>query len=114
MQFRLGTFSLAGAVPFPGLVLDGGALAHKSHGSRALQPLDAGFNVSDRVVPLSIVEPLLTRLNLQLRKPESLLALLSEWETNFQALAILCASHPDELARAGVPIEEFQDRKSTR
>jgi 2-keto-4-pentenoate hydratase/2-oxohepta-3-ene-1,7-dioic acid hydratase in catechol pathway len=107
MQFRLGTFSMARAVSFPGLVLDGGALAYKRHQSRAMQPGDTGFSDSDRVVPLSTAESLLTGLNLKLRKPESLLALLSDWETNFQALAILCASFPDELARASVPIEEL-------
>lgn len=46
-------------------------------------------------------------MNLKLRKPESLLALLDDWEANFQVLAMLCASLPDELARASVPIEEF-------
>lgn len=56
MQFRLGTFSMAGAMPFPELVLDGGALACKSRGSGAMQPVDTGFSASDRVVPLSTVE----------------------------------------------------------
>ena len=44
----------------------------------------------DRVVPLARLEPLLTRLNLQLRQPGSLLSLLADWDNNFQTLAILC------------------------
>jgi 2,4-didehydro-3-deoxy-L-rhamnonate hydrolase len=86
MRFKLGTFSLTGAVPFPGLVLD------------------------DRVVALSAVEPLLARLNLRLRNASSLLTLLTEWEANFQALAILCESFPAELARASLSTEELHTR----
>jgi hypothetical protein len=92
MQFKLGTFSAAGApgarhpaaggggTPFPGLVL------------------------GERVIPLARLEPLLTRLNLQLRHPDSLLSLLADWDNNFQALAILCESAPEELMRAATPV----------
>jgi len=92
MQFKLGTFSRAGhpaggGAPFPGLVLEG-----------------------ERVIPLARLEPLLTRLNLQLRQPESLLSLLADWDNNFQSLAILCETAPEELARAAIPVEELHTR----
>ena len=95
MQFKLGTFSAAGAPPFVGLV----------------------DNTTDRVVPVGTAEPLLQRLNLQLRKTagpaapgESLLSLLGDWDSNFQALAILCASFPDELAQRSMPVDELHTR----
>jgi 2,4-didehydro-3-deoxy-L-rhamnonate hydrolase len=95
MQFKLGTFSAAGAAPFVGLV----------------------DNTTERVIPLGVAEPLLQRLNLKLRKPAasadqdvSLLSLLNEWDSNFQALAILCESFPDELTRRSVPAAELHTR----
>jgi 2,4-diketo-3-deoxy-L-fuconate hydrolase len=91
MPFKLGSFSaVGGGTPFPGLVLGG------------VGP--------DRVVPLARLEPLLTRLNLQLRQPDSLLSLLAHWDNNFQALAILCETAPEELARAATPVEEVHIR----
>jgi 2,4-didehydro-3-deoxy-L-rhamnonate hydrolase len=91
MPFKLGSFSaVGGATPFPGLVLGG------------VGP--------DLVVPLARLEPLLTRLNLQLRQPDSLLSLLADWDNNFQALAILCETVPEELARAATPVEELHIR----
>ena len=93
MRFKLGTFSGAGGrpmgQPFPALVLDGAA---------------------ERVVPLTRTEPLLQRLNLELHESESLLGLLSAWDPNFQALAILCETLPQELAQASLPIDELDVR----
>jgi 2-keto-4-pentenoate hydratase/2-oxohepta-3-ene-1,7-dioic acid hydratase in catechol pathway len=95
MQFKLGTFSRGGA-PFPGLVL----------GDPAATP-----GAPDRVTPLARLEPLLTRLNLQLRQPDSLLSLLGDWDNNFQALAILCETAGlEELAREATPVEELHTR----
>jgi 2-keto-4-pentenoate hydratase/2-oxohepta-3-ene-1,7-dioic acid hydratase in catechol pathway len=89
MRFKLGTFSGAGQGQFPALVLDGEA---------------------ERVVPLARTEPLLQRLNLKPLKSESLLALLSDWDLHFQALAILCETLPGELARASLPLGELDVR----
>jgi 2,4-didehydro-3-deoxy-L-rhamnonate hydrolase len=88
MQFKLGTFSVAGGVAFPGLILGG----------------------SERVVPLARVESLLSRLNLQLREPHSILALLDDWEATFRALAILCETVPGELTDASIPIDGLHTR----
>jgi len=95
MQFMLGTFSAAGAAPFVGLVDD----------------------TTERVVPLALAEPLLQRLNLKLRNPaapanlgESLVALLHDWDPNFQALAILCESLPDELMKRSLAVDELHIR----
>jgi 2,4-didehydro-3-deoxy-L-rhamnonate hydrolase len=95
MQFKLGTFSTAGAVPFVGLV----------------------DNTTERVVPLAVAEPLLQRLNLKLHKPtgaagrgDSLLSLLDDWDSNFQALAILSESFPDELMKRSVAVDELRTR----
>jgi 2,4-didehydro-3-deoxy-L-rhamnonate hydrolase len=88
MPFKLGTFSVAGGgPPFPGLV--------------------PGGTTADRVVPLTRVEPLLRGLNLQLRQPESLLSLLTDWDLNFQALAILCEALPDRLAQESLARDEL-------
>src|SRR5215510_10732336 len=87
MQFKLGTFSGAVGGAVPGLVLE-----------------------DERVVALPRLEPLLQRLNLQLRKPESLLGLLEEWDTNFQALAIVCQSFPHELAQISLAMDELHIR----
>lgn len=94
MQFKLGIFSATGAPPFIGLV-----------------------DNTERVVPLSVAEPLLERLNLQLRKPaqaagqsESLLSLLWDWDFNFQALAILYESFADELMQRSLAIGELHIR----
>lgn len=88
MRFKLGTFSAAGAPAFPGLILDG----------------------ESRIVPLSRTQPLLARLGLQLRQSESVLSLLGDWEANFEALAILCESLPDELAKVSVAAAELHTR----
>ena len=66
--------------------------------------------LGERVIPLARLEPLLTRLNLQLRHSDSLLSLLADWDNNFQALAILCEKVPEELARAATPVEELHIR----
>jgi 2,4-diketo-3-deoxy-L-fuconate hydrolase len=113
MRFKLGTFSeAAGGVPFPGLVLE------RAHGAgmHGTETAPAGTNGvetnrdGDRVIPFARLEPLLTRLNLQLRDPASLLALLDHWDTNFQALAILCETFPDELAQASLPVDDLHIR----
>jgi 2,4-didehydro-3-deoxy-L-rhamnonate hydrolase len=95
MQFKLGTFAAGGAPPFVGLV----------------------DNTTERVVPLSVAEPLLRRLNLQLHKGasppgsgDSILSLLSDWDSNFQALAILWESFADELTRQSVAVAELHTR----
>jgi 2,4-diketo-3-deoxy-L-fuconate hydrolase len=62
VSFRLGTFSRAGEVPFPGLVLD------------------------TRVYALGALEPLLNRMGLRLNCADTLLSLFSEWERNFSIL----------------------------
>jgi 2,4-didehydro-3-deoxy-L-rhamnonate hydrolase len=95
MQFKLGTFSVAGGVPFPGLVIEGAT---------------AIAGATTRVVPLSQTAPLLARLSLELRHPESLLSLLSHWDQNFQALAILRETLPGELAAASVSIDDLHTR----
>ena len=92
MRFKLGTFAIAGGgAPFPGLVLE------DSHGT-------------DRVVPLAHADFLLTPLNLRLRNPESLLALLEDWDLNFQALAILCQSSAPALLQASLPLSAVHTR----
>ena len=118
MQFKLGTFSaigasgarheVAGASPaggpsgraFPGMVLTD--LASRPGAASGASP------APDCVIPLARLTPLLTRLNLQLRHPDSLLSLLTEWDNNFQTLAILCASAPEELARAATPVDDLR------
>jgi 2,4-didehydro-3-deoxy-L-rhamnonate hydrolase len=98
MRFKLGTFSVAGGgAPFPGLVLQ------QTHGT-------GSSGGAERVVPFARLEPLLTRLNLKLHAPNSLLSLFADWDANFQALAILCETFPDELARASVPVDDFHIR----
>ena len=92
MRFKLGTFAIAGGgAPFPGLVLE------DSHGT-------------DRVVPLAHADFLLTPLNLRLRNTESLLALLEDWDLNFQALAILCQSSAPALLQASLPLSAVHVR----
>jgi len=88
MRFKLGTFSMAGAPSFPGLILQG----------------------DSRIVPLRRAEPLCARLGLPLRQPDSLLSLLNEWEANFEALAILCESVPDELRETSLAADELHTR----
>jgi 2-keto-4-pentenoate hydratase/2-oxohepta-3-ene-1,7-dioic acid hydratase in catechol pathway len=85
MRFKLGTFSVAGAPPFPGLVLDG----------------------DSRIVSLLRAQELLAPLDLQLHQPQSLLTFLGEWQANFQTLAILCESRPDELRRLAINADEL-------
>jgi 2-keto-4-pentenoate hydratase/2-oxohepta-3-ene-1,7-dioic acid hydratase in catechol pathway len=86
MRFKLGTFSVAGAPAFPGLILQG----------------------DSRVVPLSRTQPLLARLHLQLRHADSVLSLLGDWDANFASLAILCESAPDELANMSLKAQEIR------
>ena len=113
MQFKLGTFSATGAsgarhpaaggggTPFPGLVLGGfPTVPATASGSR--------HEAAERVIPLARLEPLLRRLNLELHNPDSLLSLLTGWDNNFQTLAILCESAPDELARAATPVDDLR------
>jgi 2,4-didehydro-3-deoxy-L-rhamnonate hydrolase len=68
MHFGLGTFSHAGSALFPGLVL------------------------GERVIALTRLGTLLSRLNLQLDGADSVLSLLSNWEANFAALAAIAAA----------------------
>jgi 2,4-didehydro-3-deoxy-L-rhamnonate hydrolase len=99
MQFKLGTFSGAGGASFPGLVLEAGSWPGASAPARASE---------DRVLALSSAGTFLRSLNLELRKSDSLLALLSEWEANFRTLAILCEAFASELVKASVPIDELR------
>jgi 2,4-didehydro-3-deoxy-L-rhamnonate hydrolase len=62
IPFALGTFSVAGSPPFPGLVM------------------------RERVVALRALVPLCRRLGVELRQPESLLTVLEEWPNNEAAL----------------------------
>jgi len=66
-RFALGTFSVAGAPPFPGLVM------------------------AERVVALNALVPLCKRLGGELRGAGSLLSLLDEWALNEKALALAAA-----------------------
>jgi 2-keto-4-pentenoate hydratase/2-oxohepta-3-ene-1,7-dioic acid hydratase in catechol pathway len=113
MRFKLGTFSVAGGgAPFPGLVLEqpqGAGTRSLGMGGSGTRGTDTS-GTADRVVPFARLEPLLTRLNLQLRARDSLLSLLADWDANFQALAILCETFPSELARASVPVDDFHIR----
>src|SRR5882762_9364318 len=61
-RFALGTFSVAGAPPFPGLIM------------------------GERVVALNALVPLCKRLGGELRGADSLLSLLDEWALNDEAL----------------------------
>jgi 2,4-didehydro-3-deoxy-L-rhamnonate hydrolase len=66
MQFRLGTFSRReGGASFPGLLL------------------------GERVVPFGRLDLLSRRLNIHLTGEESLLSLLSSWDSNFTALCAI-------------------------
>jgi 2,4-diketo-3-deoxy-L-fuconate hydrolase len=76
MQFRLGTFSRAGAAPFAGLVLD------------------------ERVIALARLEPLAQRLGLRLEGAESVLTLLASWDSNFAALIRIAAALTEDRASA--------------
>jgi 2,4-diketo-3-deoxy-L-fuconate hydrolase len=87
MQFKLGTFSAAAGAPFPGLVLDAPPAAQ-------------------RVVALSLLEPLLRHLNLRLRNAGSILSLLAHWDENLAALTQLCeATAPIEMAQGSVALD---------
>jgi 2-keto-4-pentenoate hydratase/2-oxohepta-3-ene-1,7-dioic acid hydratase in catechol pathway len=98
-QFKLGTFSAPGGVPFPGLVLAGTA------GNAAAE---AWNDAARRVVPLSRLEPLLRHLNLSLREAGSLRSLVAHWDENLAALTKLCQAAHAELAQASVVLEELQ------
>jgi 2,4-didehydro-3-deoxy-L-rhamnonate hydrolase len=116
MQFKLGTFSAAG-VPGASHAAAGASPAGSPSGGAfpALVLSDLGTNrrapsgTPDRVIPLARLAPLLTRLNLELHHPNSLLSLLSAWDTNFRTLAILCEeATPGELARVATPVDDFR------
>jgi 2,4-didehydro-3-deoxy-L-rhamnonate hydrolase len=108
MRFKLGTFSAAGGgATFAGLVLEG----PQGAGTSANVPAGAQHaGGADRVVPLSQLDPLLGRHNLQLRHSNSLLSLLADWDSNFQTLAILCETPPRELAQVSIPVEHLHIR----
>jgi len=88
VPFRLGTFSFAGRAPFPALVLGQHAYA------------------------LEMLEPLLHRSSLRLSCAHSIMALLSDWPANFEALqtaASLLADDRDAAAAGidGMPLEQL-------
>lgn len=89
MQFKLGTFSAVDGTPFPGLVLDAPAAAR-------------------RVVPLSLLKPLLRHLNLNLREAGSILSLLAHWDENLAALIRLCQAAPTELMQGSVVLDDLR------
>jgi 2-keto-4-pentenoate hydratase/2-oxohepta-3-ene-1,7-dioic acid hydratase in catechol pathway len=81
--FALGTFSIAGAPPFPGLVM------------------------GERVVALNALVPVCKRLGHELRYPGSLLSLLDEWQLNESALrqaAAYLADRAEALTRLSAPL----------
>jgi 2,4-didehydro-3-deoxy-L-rhamnonate hydrolase len=86
--FKLGTFSSGNGQPFPALVLGGGAIA------------------------ITALEPLLARMDLQVRGCASMLDLLTEWPHNFDVLR--AAAHAiargavTELSHAFVPIQALR------
>jgi len=61
-RFALGTFSTLGQSPFPGLVLDG------------------------RIAPIHALKPVFEELRIGPVDPSSVLRLLEDWNTNYQAL----------------------------
>lgn len=82
-HFALGSFSIAGAPPFPGLVM------------------------AERVVALNALVPVCRRLGHDLRNPGSLLSLLDEWPLNEGALcrgAGYLADRAETLARLSAPL----------
>jgi len=82
-RFALGTFSIAGAPPFPGLVM------------------------AERVVALNALVPVCKRLGHELRNPASLLSVLDEWQLNESALcqaAVYLADRAEALARLSAPL----------
>jgi 2,4-didehydro-3-deoxy-L-rhamnonate hydrolase len=92
MTFRLGTFDRPGepAAPFPALVL------------------------GERVIPLGRLEVLFRRLNVSLTGGESILGLLSSWDSNFTALSAAAdALAADALAADATGIESI-DVKALR
>lgn len=77
--FRLGTFSIAGCPPFPGLV------------------------VAERVYAIHALEELTAELGCDLQGTQSVLGLLDSWDRNFAALepiaAALASTTPGAVAR---------------
>jgi 2-keto-4-pentenoate hydratase/2-oxohepta-3-ene-1,7-dioic acid hydratase in catechol pathway len=77
--FRLGTFSIAGCPPFPGLV------------------------IAERVYAIRALEELTGELGQDLKGAESILGLLDSWDHNLPALesivAALCSTTVDPVAR---------------
>jgi 2,4-didehydro-3-deoxy-L-rhamnonate hydrolase len=87
-SFKLGTFSVAGGTPFPGLV------------------------VNERVIALQALGALHTHAGLQLARCASLLDVLDAWESNLEALQkatlALCDAKPGELERELRPVDELR------
>ena len=82
-RFALGTFSIAGAPTFPGLVM------------------------GERVVALNALVPVCKRLGHELRSPDSLLSVLDEWQLNESALcraAVYIADRAETLAGLSAPL----------
>jgi 2,4-diketo-3-deoxy-L-fuconate hydrolase len=82
-SFALGTFSIAGAPPFPGLVM------------------------AERVVALNALIPLGKRLGHELRNTGSLLSVLDEWQSNEGALcqaAVHLAERAETLEQLSAPL----------
>jgi 2,4-diketo-3-deoxy-L-fuconate hydrolase len=82
-RFALGTFSIAGAPPFPGLVM------------------------GERVVALNALVPVCKRLGHELRRPDSLLSVLDEWQMNEGALrraAVYLADRTETLAQVSAAL----------
>jgi 2-keto-4-pentenoate hydratase/2-oxohepta-3-ene-1,7-dioic acid hydratase in catechol pathway len=86
-HFALGTFSVAGSPPFPGMVM------------------------TERVIALNALVPLCKRLGGELRNAGSLLSLLDEWTLNESALTQAAAylqGHADVLAELSVPVKALK------
>ena len=82
-HYVLGTFSIAGAPPFPGLL------------------------IAERVVALHALVPVCRRLGCELRNTGSLLTTLDDWPSNERALrqaAVHLTDHSEELARLSAPL----------
>jgi 2-keto-4-pentenoate hydratase/2-oxohepta-3-ene-1,7-dioic acid hydratase in catechol pathway len=82
-RFALGTFSIAGAPTFPGLVM------------------------GERVIALNALVPVCKRLGHELRNPDTLLSVLDEWQLNESALcraAQHLADRAEALAQLSAPL----------
>lgn len=92
-SFKLGTFSIEGGAPVPGLVLTQDA---ESAGSRAAAAGDS------RLVPLTRLSPLLARSEASISGADSLLSLLERWPENLAVLTRLCTDAYPEMLRLSV------------